>query len=198
MTSSKNSNDLMFDKFAEGLESTSKLTRILLSEIKESESDFASVKTELGILRSNVNTLKQIISEGNGDTSLITKIALIEKQLETIDKWIEKHVDIHQHITSDINEIRKLIDDKYIELEKQLIDLKNIFSQAARDLKEIMERSEKEEIERKSAYDLERNLEHEKKKAAISVKEERQKFLVKLLVSVIVGLIALSVGYFVR
>lgn len=82
---------LMLQQLISGLEATHNLANSLLAEIRESESDFAVFKTELGTLHDNVKSLSRIVREGNGDMSLLTKIALIEQKIEGIDSWIERH-----------------------------------------------------------------------------------------------------------
>lgn len=123
----KTAGDIMFQKLSESLESTSKLTQLLLSEMRESESEFAAVKTELSILRDNFKELSSIIREGNGAVSVITRIALIEQKLDTINKWIDAHADLHMRTKSENDKLIKTVEsleDRIDDLEKYIADLK--------------------------------------------------------------------------
>jgi chromosome segregation ATPase len=194
MVASKTANDLMFERLADGLDSTSKLTHALLTEIRDSEADFASIKTELAILRENVKGLSTIIREGNGATSLLTKIALIEQKLETIDKWVDSHVDVHQRVKGEISKLKDFID----ELEDRIQSIEKEIELLKEKERERLDKLRRDEEERQSYIDLENKLDHEKKKSAITLREERQKTVIKVLATVILGLISLGVWYLTK
>lgn len=178
MATSKNTNDILFERLAEGLDSTSKLTHALLSEIRESESDFAVIKSELSTLRENVKSLSEIIKEGNGSTSILTKIALFEQRLLSIDKWIDDHSNIHQNNKLEILQIKDHIKDiniKMIQLEKEI--------------NSINEKEKEEAKNKKTSMERELELEHEGKKNAIAIKAERQSAIIKLLAAVILAIL---------
>lgn len=131
MTDQKTDNsDLLLAHLAESLESTSKLTQALLSDLRESEADFAVVKTELRILQENVKSLSQIINEGTDGAavSILTRAALVEEKLDNINKWIDNHVDVHQRTKKDLYDIRNLIhelDMRLVKVEQK--DKKKLF-----------------------------------------------------------------------
>lgn len=182
MGASRNPNDLMFEKLAEGLDSTSKLTTALLTEIRESEADFAAIKTELAILRENVKGLSSIIREGDGATSLITKIALIEQKLDTIDKWLDNHVDVHQRAKAEVTTLKGHVE----ELNVRLTALEKEF-------REIVDKLEREEAEERVSIVRAQELEFEQNKSSVKVREERQKAIIKFLVALILAGLSLGV-----
>jgi len=188
MTQAKNANDVIFERLAEGLDSTSKLTHALLTEIRESEADFAAIKTEMAILKENVKSLSVIVREGNGAASLLTQIALLEQQVESIDKWMETHVAVHQRIKDDFSDVK----DRMTELASRLTALEK----EVQDLVNYIEEGRKSEIE-DMRIDLQqkKDLEHQKEKSAEKVKEERQAAIIKFLVAMIIALITFGVAW---
>lgn len=184
----KSANELIFERLAEGLDSTSKLTHALLTEIRESEADFAAIKTEMAILKENVKSLSVIVREGNGAASLLTQIALLEHQIEQIDKWMENHVTVHQKVKADISVFK----DRQAELMTRVTALEK----EVRNLVDFVEEGRKSEIE-DMRIDLmqKKDLEHQKEKSAEKVKEERQAATIKFLVALIIAMITLAVAW---
>ena len=90
------------DEFFRELEATSEQVEKLLNEVRDSEVDFAAIKTELRILCENVKDLSSILRDGDGKVSLLTKIALIEHKLAEVEKSVEKdHKKIEEQNTAD-------------------------------------------------------------------------------------------------
>ena len=184
----KIANELIFERLAEGLDSTSKLTHALLTEIRESEADFAAIKTEMAILKENVKSLSVIVREGNGAASLLTQIALLEHQIEQIDKWMTNHVTIHQKVKADISVFK----DRQAELMIRVSALEK----EVKNLVDYVEEGRKSEIE-DMRIDLmqKKDLEHQKEKSAEKVKEEKQAATIKFLVALIIAMITLAVAW---
>lgn len=116
---------LMLQQLISGLEATHNLANSLLAEIRESESDFAVFKTELKTMHESVKSLSRIVREGNGDMSLLTKIALIEQQIKSIESWIDKHKSATraqlQKLNKEVEEItvRVVLLEKYVEASEE-------------------------------------------------------------------------------
>lgn len=172
----------MFEKLAEGLDSTSRLTTALLTEIRDSEADFAAIKTELAILRENVKGLSLIIREGDGATSLITKIALIEQKLDTIDKWLDNHVDVHQRAKTEVATLKRHVE----ELTSRLTALE-------KEMKEVLQRFEREEEQERVSIVRAQELQFEQTKSSVKVREERQKAIIKFLVALVLAGISFGI-----
>jgi phage terminase small subunit len=187
MAASKLPNELMFEKLAEGLDSTSKLTHALLTEIRESEADFAAIKTELAILRENVKGLSNIVREGNGATSLLTKIALIEQRIESVDKWMDNHVDSHQRIKNEISDVKEDIE----AIEKSNTSIKQAVEQIQKKLEED-EREQRDSIHRAIEID------HIEKKSAKAIKEERQKAFIKIAAAIAIALVTFLITWYAK
>ena len=178
------SSELLLNRLSEGLDGTTKMVQSLLSDLKDSEIDFASMKTELNILKDNVKGLSEVIRDG-GTGSILTRCALIEQNVDNIKKWMDNHVDIHQRVKRDFTEFRNQLQD----IEHRLAHLEEI---AKAD-----EEAEKEaEKEKKANEDREKDLEHEHKKNEEKIKAERTSALVKIISTILIGIMGLVGGYF--
>jgi chromosome segregation ATPase len=188
MTQPRTANDVIFERLAEGLDSTSKLTHALLTEIRESEADFSAIKTEMAILKENVKSLSVIVREGNGAASLLTQIALLEQKVENIDKWIESHMAVHQRSKDSLEDVKE----RMAGLTTRLSNLEK----EVHELVEYIEEGRRSEIE-DMRIDLQqkKDLEHQKEKSAEKVKEERQAAIIKFLVALIIAIITFSVAW---
>lgn len=102
MTSSTENNDELVRDLAKSLQVTSTLMQDLLSEMRQNSTSLAVLKEKLETLRDNVDGLSDIIRNGNGKGSLITRMALAEKSLQTLEQTLkEYHEELHQEIQSD-------------------------------------------------------------------------------------------------
>jgi uncharacterized protein (DUF342 family) len=188
MTQLKTANDVIFERLAEGLDSTSKLTHALLTEIRESEADFAAIKTEMAILKENVKSLSVIVREGNGAASLLTQIALLEQKVENIDKWIESHMAVHQRSKESL----EVVKERMTELTTRLSNLEK----EVHELVEYIEDGRRSEIEdMRNDLQQKKDLEHQKEKSAEKIKEERQAAIIKFLVALLIAIITFSVAW---
>jgi hypothetical protein len=166
----------VIQKLVQGFEDNNKLTQTLLEEIVDSESDFASIKTELSILRENVQSLSEIIREGNGAASIITKIALIEQRLSVIDKWIEKQEEKEKENT----EFKSVIDVGLVTIKTHLDEIKKY-------LEEINERHDQEDKENQE-------LVFEKKKTKIATAAEKHNSIMKIVTALIIAVVGIISG----
>jgi len=175
--------DILLARLAEGLDSTAKMTQALLSDLRESEADFASMKTELSFLKENVKGLSELIRDG-GTSSILTRVALIEQNIDNIKKWMDNHVDVHQRVKKEFTNIRSQI----FELEKRLTTVEGIVGEIEQ---------ENDEQERVSRINIDREIElaHERKKTDEKVRAERQEATVKVVAALIIGALGLIGGY---
>lgn len=183
----RNSNDLILEKLADGLDSTASLTKALLSEIRESEADFATIKTELSILRENVKCLSEIICDGKGSKSIITSVALIEQNIQTINKWLESHITIHQTIKSD-----------YDQLQFDLNDIQNKLDNIEKMIDSLQMHRIEDEKKIKLNTEREIELQHEDKKTRIVAKGERQATIAKIIGAILIAIIGALSGWIVN
>ena len=178
------SSELLLNRLSEGLDGTTKMVQSLLLDLKDSEIDFASMKTELSILKENVKGLSEVIRDG-GTSSILTRCALIEQNVDNIKKWMDNHVDIHQRVKRDFTELRNQIQD----IEHRLSHLE--------DCAKAQEEADKEaEKDKKAIEDREKDLEHEHKKNEEKIKAERASALVKIISAITIGILGLVGGYF--
>jgi Mg2+ and Co2+ transporter CorA len=185
--SKRTANELMFEKLAEGLDSTSELTHALLTAIRESEGDFAAIKTELSILRENVKGLSSIVREGNGATSLLTKIALLEQRLDSIDKWVDNHADSHRALKLEIGTIKDEID-----------ELQKSNSTVEKSVGRLWDKWEEKEREQRDSIHREVELDHLHRKSAAKIKEERQKAITKIIAAVVIAVLTFIATWYAK
>src|SRR5271157_4930655 len=178
-----NTSELLLARLAEGLDSTAKMTQALLSDLRDSEADFAAMKTELNILKENVKGLSEVIRDG-GTSSILTRVALIEQSLDNIRKWMDNHVDVHQRMKKDFTEFRNLIS----EIERRL-------SSAEDTISEIEQEKKEHEKEIKTKNEREMDLVHEQKKNDDKLRSERRSEVTKLIVAVVIVVVSAITGY---
>jgi len=179
-----NTSEILLARLAEGLDSTAKMTQALLSDLRDSEADFAAMKTELNILKENVKGLSEVVRDG-GTSSILTRVALIEQSLDNIKKWLDNHVDVHQRMKKDFTEFRNQI----TEIERRL-------QNAESTLKQIEDDEKEREKAEKIAKDREDDFAHEQKKNDDKLRAERQSAMTKLITAVIIGVVGVVAGYF--
>lgn len=168
------------EKLAHGLESTSRLAQALLHEIKESEADFAAVKTELAILRDNVKSLSKIVREGNGEMSMLTKIALMDQEIRNLIRSIDGQKGIHESLSRDIISIQRSVED----INKRLSLLENETSSH--------KKLQMDSIQR----DL--DLAHQKNKSEEKLKEEKVKFWTRIIGALVIAAISALITYVLK
>ena len=184
MPETMNTSEILLARLAEGLDSTAKMTQALLSDLRDSEADFAAMKTELNILKENVKGLSEVVRDG-GTSSILTRVALIEQSLENIRKWMDNHVDVHQRMKKDFTEFRNTIS----EIERRL-------SNAEDTLNEIEQEKKEKEKEIKIKNEREMDLVHEQKKNDDKLRSERRSELTKLIVAIVIAVVGAIAGYF--
>ena len=192
-----NTSEILLARLAEGLDATAKMTQALLSDLRESETDFAAMKTELNILKENVHGLSELVRDG-GTSSILTRVALIEQNIENIKKWMDDHVDVHQRLKGEFSEIQE----KFSEIERRLFSVEDT-------LREIEDETKEAERERRDSITREMDLVYEKQKADQKVRAEKesadekvraekQSAIVKIVSAIAMGIVGLATGYFVK
>ena len=95
MTSS-DANELAED-LAKSLHAVTTLTQSLLGEIRDNATSLAVLKEKFDVLAENMEVLSKIIRMGNGQESLLTRVALLEKSLSILEQKLdEKEEDIQK------------------------------------------------------------------------------------------------------
>lgn len=92
MSDSNNSSELAED-LAKSLKVTTTLMQSLLGEIRDNATSLAVLKQKLEGIEDKVNSLSHIIRSDNGEKSLITRVALMEKSIADIAKDFEEHTE---------------------------------------------------------------------------------------------------------
>jgi DNA repair exonuclease SbcCD ATPase subunit len=178
-----NTSEILLARLAEGLDSTAKMTQALLSDLRESEADFAVMKTELNILKENVKGLAELVRDG-GTSSILTKVALIEQSIDNIKKWMDNHIEVHGRMKKDFVDVRNQLS----EIERRLGTVELALQQIERETRE-------KEREHRASIDREADLAYELKKNDDKVRAEKQSAFVKIAAAALIGVIGLIGGY---
>jgi len=109
------------ESLGQNLELITDLAQSLISELKSFSSNHENLKSQFESVASDVEKLSSIIRDGNGKPSLLTTIALVEKDLinlkkeldrlekntdESLDK-IQRELDLYRNIKTSVDEISK-------------------------------------------------------------------------------------------
>ena len=79
-------NSQLIQQLSAGIQSTSALIQGLLREIRENSLTLASFEGELSGLQRTVVSLNRVLQEGDGKESILTRVALLEKEVEAMAK----------------------------------------------------------------------------------------------------------------
>lgn len=185
-------NDLMLKHLMEGMVNTGAMTDLLLKTVQDTTINLATLKTELSILRDNVKSISSIVQEGNGNVSILTKIALVEQKLDSIDKYIKDHETVHVLNNQDIKEIREKVfelEDKFISLEYMVNDI------SVRLAKQEQIEEDRYSEERRQMMDSINKEEDTKKKSEKEIEKEWQQFYLKVVSTIVLGIITALGGW---
>jgi chromosome segregation ATPase len=172
-----NSNNEMLSRLADSLEN-------LLGQIKVSQAEFATIKTELSVLHENVKILSKIVRDGDGNMSVLTKIALLDQKIGEILKWQDHHRATHQQLHEDISQLRDDMD----ELQRQLVIM-------GAQVEGHDKRLEREERAEQAALDKELELAHTEKLNSVHIRAERQKLALKVVGTIVAIILTFLAGY---
>jgi NurA-like 5'-3' nuclease len=178
-----NTSEILLARLAEGLDSTAKMTQALLSDLRESEADFAAIKTEVNIIKENVKGLSELVRDG-GTSAILTRVALVEQSIKNIQQWLDNHVDVHQRLKKDFSEIRNQLS----EIERRLSAVENT-------LRQLQDEEKERARERRVSIDRELDLVHEQKKNDDKIRSEWRSTFVKIVAAVVIGTVGLVGGY---
>jgi archaellum component FlaC len=89
------------------LEAVTLMLDNVLSDTKEHATSLAILKTKLEDLGGNVETLSHILRDGNGQGSLITRMALAEKTSEDIEEQLN---DLKEEVNTALRDLRLAIE----------------------------------------------------------------------------------------
>lgn len=180
-------NEQTLEKLAKGLETTSNLAQSLLHEIKESNQDFASIKAELNTLRENVKNLNSIIQDNNSGMSVLTRIILVEKKLDTIDSYIKEHSQNHETLKQEQIETIRF----HSELDRRIKDIESA-------IRNIKKQAEEEHRQKLDSIQKEKDLSFEKQKQKEKIKGARASMFWKIVTVIVVGAVSWAIGFFLK
>lgn len=98
----KQNNGDIYDELEKDIEATTNQVKDLLKEVQEGQVHFTELKSHLNMLSGVVNELSSILKDSKGGQSLLTRVALIEQKIESINKGLDKIEKlIEKHISKD-------------------------------------------------------------------------------------------------
>lgn len=109
MTSSENNNQLAGD-LAKSLQATTSLVQTLLGELRENAANMAVLKEKLDGIEEKVRYLSYVVRDGNGEKSIITRLALVEQELEDINEALNDNKSDRAEIQARISRVKALVD----------------------------------------------------------------------------------------
>lgn len=107
MADSIDSNNTEVAELIKSLQSVTMLMQNLVGDLKGQSTSLALVKSKVENISDRVDSLMKIVIEGNGSKSVITRLALIEKQLDD-DK--EEYRELKEQNTDSVKEVRRMIE----------------------------------------------------------------------------------------
>ncbi len=87
------SDNQLIQQLAAGLQSTSALIQGLLREIRENSLSMASFEGELSGLQRTVTSLNRVLQEGDGKASILTRVALLERNYKELAADLQSALD---------------------------------------------------------------------------------------------------------
>ena len=108
------------DSLLKSLEASTLLMTTLLDDIKDHSTSLALVQVKLESLTSNVDSLSKIVREGNGQASMVTRLALVEKVTEDIEEGLDE---LKAEMVKDLDELKTCFKER--ELDEKTEDEKS-------------------------------------------------------------------------
>jgi len=90
-----------------------------MSELRDNSTALATLEAKLQALHENMQGIIKVVRDDNGNKSIVTRMALVEKELKDID---ERYSNLKDEIEKKFVEVKvlleKMSDDKEVEKEK--------------------------------------------------------------------------------
>ena len=170
---------------SEKKEPASSLTQTLLNELKESQTEFIAIRFELDFLSENVKSLSKILRDGNGDSSVLTRIALLNQKIDDLVKWKETHHQTHISMIADYQVLHNEIE----ELEKGMLLIE-------KDVRILNQKAFQGEQTALTSLQKEAEISQETKLSKAKIAEERQKAIIKVVSAIILTILTFLAGWF--
>jgi len=85
-------NEFILEQFIQSIQATSALIQHLSDQIKSNDVSLESLRGELTSIKENLEAISRIVRDGNGDKPLISRIDILEQNLQNIQHWIENQI----------------------------------------------------------------------------------------------------------
>lgn len=101
---STSENNALAEDLAKSLQATTSLVQTLLGELRENATAMAVLKGKLDGIEEKVKYLSYVVRDGNGEKSLITRLALLENDLQDLEEEVQKHDEYDKEIERRLHE----------------------------------------------------------------------------------------------
>lgn len=155
----------------------------LLKELKTSQSEFIKVKTDIASLNDSVRDLSRTIRLGNGDMSVLAKLAVLEEKIDNV----EEDVTYQKKMYSDIKELKGNVD----QLHAQLLILDKSVEVLDADVSEATRASQ-------SSINNEIELSRAETLAKKEIQKEKHTQVIKLIFAIVTAIVSFIVGHFLK
>lgn len=109
MATSETSKQIAAD-LAKSLQVTTTLIQTLLSELRDNATALAVLKEKLDGIEEKVQSLSHIVRDDNGNKSIITRLALLEKEIEDIGEFMDDNKEESVEIHARISKVKSLLE----------------------------------------------------------------------------------------
>jgi len=117
--SEKSDSIIIVEGLTQSIQSTTTLVQSLMSELRDNSTALATLEAKLQALHENMQGIIKVVRDDNGNKSIVTRMALVEKELKDID---ERYSNLKDEIEKKFVEVKvileKMSDDKEVEKEK--------------------------------------------------------------------------------
>ena len=117
--SEKSDSIIIVEGLTQSIQSTTTLVQSLMSELRDNSTALAALEAKLQALHENMQGIIKVVRDDNGNKSIVTRMALVEKDIKDID---ERYSSLKQEIEKKFSEVKdileKLHDEKLLEKKK--------------------------------------------------------------------------------
>lgn len=112
-------NDNLVEELLRSINSTTSLIQGFMNEMKGNATALATLETKLESLSENAKVISKIVRDDNGSQSILTRLALVEKDLNDLyDNYKEFKMHVYRKLEETRDQTLKHIDDVGKKIEK--------------------------------------------------------------------------------
>lgn len=105
--SEKSDSVIIAEGLVQSIQSTTALVQGLMNELRDNATALATLEVKLQSLHENMQGIVKVVRDDNGDKSIITRMALVEKELQDIG---DNYKSLKEEIEGKFKEIREMLE----------------------------------------------------------------------------------------